>query len=277
MLKITILITNNCYNNTNEDSYSNTNDEEGEYSENQDQIELMKDGHKKKITCCKCKQILPYPCNYCINCGNKINLFLIDGSHSSSFSELSSVFVEFESISSTSESDSPRIFITPRHSFQSIPAPFVPEKAKIGGTLTSSLFWIQIKQPKDFNPNHLVIEECSEQSALSVGSNPRDLRGKPMVSILSCCFPKEVYEKFGENIFKAINGRRDPTYTRNIDYVRHSSNIILEVQGNCAIFTDADFKPCVMFTVTTMIRPLGLNDIDQLGRTLFPRIEVLDD
>ena len=121
----------------------------------------------------------------------------------------------------------------------------------------------------------MVIETLSEQCAMSFGVDSLNANisvAKMMPSII----PANAFEEFGTILFNNSKGRAEPTFFKISEIVEHSSGVYMQVFVDCAVFTNENGIPNLVHSVSTKMRPLGEKEIPLVGKTLIPRIELMD-
>lgn len=232
-------------------------------------IHYSKNSNMQK--CPKCSQEVMLDDNFCKECGEKIN-FSRNVSYDKSTSEASfSISVDSGSGKSSSFSKI-KVVATPKSFFSSIPTPFVPSKARLGGNITMSLFFPQhLDNPGDFNPRNFVIEGVSEITTLLTGipSQRIDLSKILMKDIV----PLEYHQQYGNYMYENCKDKKEPTFFNIVDYIFFGTKF-MELDMQSAMWTNQkNNKPYLKYTLIKNIRYLDKDEFSSIN----PRIQLLDD
>ena len=156
--------------------------------------------------------------------------------------------------------------LTPQKFFSSVPRPFVPQKAKLGGNATlTSLLPRDLSKPEEYNSTNFVIQSVSEQATLLTELKPQKLS-----AVLSSKVPHEYWEHFGRTVYHNCVGKQGPTFFHIRGYTITEKGL-MELNMQSAFFNDpTSLKPHLKCSIFKSVRYLDDNEKP------FPRIEVME-
>ena len=83
--------------------------------------------------------------------------------------------------------------------------------------------------------------------------------------------------KYGEDLYNITVGKKSTTYVKILHYAKHTSGLILEVHCHGAVFNGINLKPHLMTSFVRSMRFLEEREYENVGKTLVPKVELLED
>jgi hypothetical protein len=122
----------------------------------------------------------------------------------------------------------------------------------------------------------MIIDSVSEQCALSLGIKYTSNINRSVSTMMPSIIPISAFEEFGKILYSNSAGKTEPTFFKINEIVAHSSGAFLEILVDCAVFTNNKGIPSLVHFVSTKMRPLDEHEIPFIGKTIIPKIEVID-
>lgn len=99
----------------------------------------------------------------------------------------------------------------------------------------------------------------------------------PVANMLPNAIPPEFHLEYGKYLYRKCVGRRDPTYFKVNDLIERNGKLMEFLMEAIVFNSPTCYQPQIMNIIVKNIRVLDEIEIENVGKTIVPKIQVMDD